>query len=117
MQRGHPTRGIRFQAVTFTIGIITAIAGYQVAAADVYTEPVGFISVPVTNVSGTFNSMAVPFQSMRNDQGALTAVATVLNSTQQQISVVCASCATANYAAATSQNYVEFLSGNALGRR
>ena len=113
MQRAYPTRGIRFLAVTLTVGLITTVASY---ATDVFTDPVGFISTPITNVNNGYNSFALPFQTMRNDAGAISAVSD-LDATHAQITVVCATCATANYATATSLNYVEFRSGTALGRR
>jgi len=49
MQRGHPTRGIRFLAVAFTIGIITTLASY---ATDVFTDPVGFITLSIQGTNG-----------------------------------------------------------------
>ena len=81
MQRAYPTRGIRFLAATFTIGIITAVVGSQVAAADVFTDPVGFITLTVQGSNGIANARANSFQALGMTQvptnrGAIASVAT-----------------------------------------
>lgn len=113
MQTARNPRGLRFlPKVTFitTVGLISAAIAYQASAQNVYTTPVGFQTVP-TGASGQFSSFALPFQQLANDQGLVTAISSPSN-----VTVACASCATANYANATSLNYLQFETGAAVGR-
>jgi len=113
MQSAYHARSLRLipkLAFTITIGLITTVAGYKAAAQDVYTLPVGFIQVPLTNTFGGYNTMALPFQQLPNDQGLVTTVTGASN-----LTVACSTCATANYALATSLNYLEFETGLGVG--
>jgi len=113
MQSAYHARSLRLLpklAFTITIGLITTVASYQAANADVFTLPVGFIQVPITNVSGGYNTMALPFQQLPNDQGLVTAVSGASN-----LTVACSTCATANYGSATALNYVQFETGLGQG--
>jgi len=110
MQRAYRSRGLSFLpklTLALTIGLAASTASY---AQNVYTPPVGFINVPVTNVSGGYNTFALPFQQLNNDQGAVTVVSGPSN-----ITVNCATCASTNYALPGALNYVIFNTGNALG--
>ncbi|MCG3148018.1 MAG: hypothetical protein PCFJNLEI_01460 [Verrucomicrobiae bacterium] len=90
----------------------------SVLAVDVYTDPVGFVKSTITNtLSGnTFTPIGLPLQRMKADQGLVTSV------TSDTISGGCATCGTANYATKITgtltnpQYYVQFLTGNAVGR-
>jgi len=109
MQSAYHARSLRLipkLAFTITIGVIATVAGYKAAAQDVYTLPVGFIQVPLTNTFGGYNTMALPFQQLPNDQGLVSAVTGASN-----LTVACSTCATANYALATSLNYLQFETG------
>ncbi len=65
MQRAYPTRGIRFlSTAALSIGLITAVVGSQVAAADVFTDPVGFITLTVQGSNGVANARANSFQGL-----------------------------------------------------
>jgi hypothetical protein len=115
MQSAYHARSLRLipkLAFTITIGLITTVAGYKAAAQDVYTLPVGFIQTPInTNAAaGTYSTFALPFQQLPNDQGLVTTVTGASN-----LTVACSTCATANYALATSLNYLEFETGNGVG--
>jgi len=113
MQTARNPRGLRFlPKVTFitTVGLISAAIAYQAAAQNVFTKPVGFYTESITNVSGGYNTFALPFQQLANDQGLITSVSSASN-----LTVACATCATANYALATSLNYVQFETGAGVG--
>lgn len=124
MQRANYARGLRFlpKVASITVGLISAAIAFQASAQtiNVYTQPVGFMNVGITNVSGGYNSMALPLQQIPNDRGAIGAAGvTQLNATQDVIDVSggCTTCATANYGLATSLNYVELETGHGTGYR
>jgi len=95
-------------------GAVNTQRFYQVevssCAGNTFTVPVGFMQVPITNTSGGYDTMALPFQQLPNDRGAVTTVTGVSN-----LTVACSMCATANYALATSLNYLEFETGAGVG--
>lgn len=76
MQRAYAPRGLRFLpklAIIITVGMITAVASYQAAAVDVFTDPVGFYQLPMQTNSDTFVSM--PFSQIPAARGAVGSVA------------------------------------------
>jgi len=113
MQRVQHARGWSFlPKVTFilTIGLITAATGFKASAVDVFTDAVGFMTEPVTNVSGGFNTFALPLQQLAADRGLVTAVGA------GTLTVACPTCASANYGDPTALNYVQFETGAGIGR-
>lgn len=102
----------RRYAGAFSIAI--ALFGLDVNStiADVYTTPVGFVNTTVTNVlaGGGFTAVGQPLQPMKNDQGLISAVSSNV------ITVACSTCSTSNYGNPNALNYVEFATGQGVGR-
>jgi len=115
MQRVTATRGLRFLPKLTLIIAAALVIGVPAVRADVYTAPVGFISVAITNNTG-YSSMALPFQTMRNDAGLVYGVST-LTTTEDVVTVLCSTCGTTNWALPQALQYVEFASGAGLGYR
>jgi len=82
------------------------------AQTNVYTNPVGFYSLPAgTGTANQFNLVGLPMQPMRMDQGLVTAV------TSNVLSTVCGTCSTNNYGTLNGQSYyVELETGNGIGQ-
>jgi uncharacterized protein (TIGR02597 family) len=62
MQSAFHARSLRLipkLAVTITIGLITTVAGYKAAAQDVYTDPVGFITLTSTGNGYSFLGLSM----------------------------------------------------------
>ncbi|MGA2140222.1 MAG: hypothetical protein ABSH14_15305 [Verrucomicrobiia bacterium] len=78
MQRGYSTRGIRFLAVAFSIGLITAVANYQVAAADVFTDPVGFITLTANGTTlggvGALSYLGLGMTQIPTNRGVISTI-------------------------------------------
>jgi len=67
MQQAQHARGWNFlPKLTFviTIGLITAATGFQARAVDVFTDPVGFITLTAEGTSGPGSSPAYSFQGL-----------------------------------------------------
>jgi hypothetical protein len=94
-----------------TVGLISAVTSDQASAQNVYTTPVGFVNVPITNTSGGYNTYALPLQQLQNDQGLVTG--SVASNT---LTVACTTCASTNYGLSTALNYIEFNTGAGVGR-
>jgi uncharacterized protein (TIGR02597 family) len=83
MQRANYARGLRFLpkvATIITVGLISASIAYQASAqVNVYTDPVGFITITAEGTSGPGSSPALSFWGLGMTQipalrGAVTAV-------------------------------------------
>jgi hypothetical protein len=67
MQQAQHARGWNFlPKLTFviTIGLITAATGFQARAVDVFTDPVGFITLTAEGTAGPGSSPAYSFQGL-----------------------------------------------------
>lgn len=67
MQRVQQARGWSFlPKVTFiiTLGLITAATGFKASAVDVFTDPVGFITLTAEGTTGPGSSPAFSFQGL-----------------------------------------------------
>jgi uncharacterized protein (TIGR02597 family) len=102
------SKGILAIVVLSSMAILTAINSN---AQTITTAPVGFVNMVITQmVSGTTTAIGLPMQPMRNDQGYISAVSSNV------ITVNCSTCATSTYANPNALNYVEFMTGNGVGR-
>ena len=64
MQKAYYARGLGFLprvVLIITIGLITAVTSYQATATDVFTDPVGFITVSAEGTNGHAGATALSF--------------------------------------------------------
>ena len=64
MQKAYYARGLDFLprvVLIITIGLITAVTSYQATATDVFTEPVGFITLSAEGINAHGGSSAASF--------------------------------------------------------
>jgi uncharacterized protein (TIGR02597 family) len=67
MQKADHPRGLRFLpklAFITTVGVITAAISYQAAAVDVFTDPVGFITLTIQGSNGIATARANSLQAL-----------------------------------------------------
>ena len=84
MQRAHHARGLGFLpklAFIITVGVITTAVSYQALATDVFTDPVGFITLTVQGSNGISNARAKSLQGLGMTQlltnrGTIASIAT-----------------------------------------
>jgi len=111
MQRVQHARGWSFlPKVTFiiTLGLITAATGFKASAVDVFTDPVGFVTLNITNTGGgSFNMIGLPMENIASDRGNVSAV------TSNIVTVTCPTCVSTSYGA---ESYLEFRTGSGQGR-
>src|ERR1017187_7362317 len=87
MQKAYHARGLRFlsqAAFIITIGLITAIASYQAAATDVFTDPVGFITVTAQGTAGLSGPPATALSFWGLGMAQLPVVKGIINSVSGQ---------------------------------
>lgn len=97
-------------ALFLTVAFLTA--AQTSPAVDVYTDPVGFVRISATNTlaGNCYTAIGLPLQRMKADQGLVAGV------TSNTISGGCTTCSSSSYWDPNSLHYVEFVTGNAVGR-
>jgi len=117
MQKAYHARGLRFlsqAAFIITVGLITAIASYQATATDVFTDPVGFITVTAEGTSGHAGSSALSFWGLGMAQ--LPVVKGIINSVSgQQLTDLAGNWANNQYNGANGAYEIEITSGPSAG--
>jgi uncharacterized protein (TIGR02597 family) len=111
MQKAYHARGLRFLsqvATIITISLITAIASYQAAATDVFTDPVGFITLNV--ISNGYNFCSLSMTRLPVQLGAIGAVS------GHQLAISNSTLVANQYVPSTGTNFfIEITSGPTAG--
>jgi len=114
MQRVQHARGWSFlPKVTFiiTLGLITAATGFKAAAVDVFSDPVGFITLTAVGTSGSGQSfLGLGMAQIPANRGAISGIAGQAITVNNTLTA-----AAFNSISAGPQFYIEFLDGAAPG--